>query len=155
ERLRGGRGRLQLPGGGRRGVPLVALATDSARRLGRHGDRVPAHAAAVVRELEGGEDMGAERPIRVGDLDRHLENRNKALPHEDLLLSLADKDRDLAGLLDRLIGAIAGRRRLVGLSPCRLPLFRLATDLSRRLSGRSSGGGRWWRCRCRGRGLSL
>src|SRR5215467_8165525 len=106
-------------------TPLAANLDRIGRMLRRHADRVPAHARAVVLDFHGGEDVGAERLLRIGDLDRHIEDRDKALAYEDLLLPLADEDGDLAGMLDRLGGAIAGWHRLLRLGVGRLTLLGL------------------------------
>src|SRR5439155_12764872 len=95
KRLRSGRRRPPIVGGGWLDIPALLAAADvdwTGHMLSRHADRVPAHAGAAILDFHGGEDVGAQRLLRVRDLDRHLKYRDETLPHEDLLLPLADKD---------------------------------------------------------------
>ena len=71
----------------------------------RHRHHVPAHARSAVHDLQRGEGVGAERLARVGDFDRHVEQRHEGVADEDPLLLAADEDGDLA------VAASPARRR--------------------------------------------
>src|SRR5207248_2527209 len=62
-----------------------------------HRDRRPAHAGAVFRELHGGKDVRAERPRRILEGDRHIEQRHVVMAHEQLAGFAADEDRHVSG----------------------------------------------------------
>ena len=68
-----------------------------APRCGSFGTVIRFHRmpAAVVAEAHGREHMGAERLIHGLDHDRHFEQRDKSLPHENLLFLAADEHCDL------------------------------------------------------------
>src|SRR5262249_62432893 len=98
-------------------VPASLAATDvdrTGQTLGRHGDRVPAYAGAAVLDFHRRENVGAQRLLRVGNLDRHVEQRDETLPHKDLLLRVAEEKGDATGGLRAHGGDAGGWGRVRG-----------------------------------------